>query len=147
MTGGPQVDRRWRCARTPRPARWRGGRTAPLAFGVLSLAACAPTTLTVTTPLAVEGREIAPYEFHEECGEIAAGERIDFRFVATRPVHFTIYYTDGGTRIAPIVRDDVTTGSGVFPPPASRRYCARWDVGREGAIVDYWIRILPPRSR
>ena len=119
---------------------WLGGLS--LALGALALGGCAPTTLTVATPLAVEGREIAPYEFHEECGDIAAGERIDFRFVATRPVRFAIYYVDGGMRIAPVVRDDVTEGSGVFPPAASRRYCARWDVGREGAILDYRIRIL-----
>lgn len=116
------------------------------ALAVLSLGACAPVTLTPSAPLAVEGREIAPFEFHEECGDVAAGERVDFRFVATRRVHFAIYYKDGIARIAPVVRDDVTEGSGVFPSSASRRYCARWDVGREGAIVDYWIRILPPRS-
>ena len=107
------------------------------------LAACAPTTLTRNEPLAVKGREIAPYEFHEECGEVEAGERIDFRFTATRPVHFEIYYKDGISSIAPVVQEDTMEGSGIFPPPATRRYCLRWDVGREGAIVDYRIRILP----
>ncbi|MCC6868518.1 MAG: hypothetical protein IT522_06810 [Burkholderiales bacterium] len=131
-------------ARSPAARCLRIGRLS-LALGVLSLAGCAPTTLTVTKALAVEGREIAPYEFHEECGEIAAGERIDFRFTATRPVRFAIYYTDGGMRIAPVVRDDVTEGSGVFPPSVGRRYCARWDVGREGAILDYRIRVLLPQ--
>ncbi len=116
----------------------------PIALAAAWLAACAPITLTPATPLAVEGREIAPFEFHEECGDIAAGDRIDFRFSATRPVHFEIYYKDGIARIAPVVRDDVTEASGIFPPPASRRYCVRWDVGREGAIVDYRIRVLPP---
>ncbi len=119
------------------------GRPACVLLSTL-LAACAPTTLTRDEPLAVTGREIAPFEFHEECGEVAAGERIDFRFTATRPVHFEIYYKDGIASIAPVVRDDTMEGSGIFPPPATRRYCVRWDVGREGAIVDYRIRILPP---
>lgn len=120
---------------------------AALTLAALGLVACAPTTLTPATPLAVEGREIAPFEFHEECGDIAAGERVDFRFQATRPVHFEIYYKDGIARIAPVVRDDVTEASGIFPPSASRRYCVRWDVGREGAIVDYRVRVLPPSGR
>ncbi len=111
------------------------------------LVACAPTTLGPATPLAVEGREIAPFEFHEECGEIVAGERIDFRFSATRPVHFEIYYKDGIARIAPVVRDDVTEASGIFAPPTSRRYCVRWDVGRAGAIITYKVRVLPSTHR
>ena len=122
---------------TSRPAR------ATCALVSTLLAACAPTTLTRTEPLAVNGREIAPYEFHEECGEVEAGERIDFRFTATRPVHFEIYYKDGISSIAPVVHEDSVEGSGIFPPPATRRYCLRWDVGREGAIVNYRIRILP----
>jgi len=128
-----------------RGQRHRHARAAALAgaLAAAALAACAPTTLTTTTPLAVEGREIAPFEFHEECGDIAAGERVDFRFTATRPVHFEIYYKDGIARIAPVVRDDVTEASGIFPPPASRRYCVRWDVGRKGAIIDYKVRVLP----
>jgi len=123
-------------------------RSARAACALLStmLAACAPTTLTRSEPLVVKGREIAPFEFHEECGEVEAGERIDFRFTATRRVHFEIYYKDGIASIAPVVYDDTMEGSGIFPPPATRRYCVRWDVGRQGAIVDYRIRILPPAT-
>jgi len=125
---------------TSRPAR------AACALLSTLLAACAPTTLTRTEPLDVKGREIAPYEFHEECGEVAAGERIDFRFTATRRVHFEIYYKDGIASIAPVVHDDTMAASGVFPPPVTRRYCLRWDVDRAGAIVDYRIRILSPAT-
>ena len=42
-----------------------------------------------------------------------------------------------------VIHEAVTEASGIFPPPASRRYCARWDVGRDGAIVDYRIRVIP----
>jgi len=107
------------------------------------LGACATDTLTTDQPRVVKASPIAPFEFHEECGTVGGGERIDFRFTATRPVHFEIYYKEGITRIAPIVRENVAESSGVFPPPVTRRYCLRWDVGREGALVDYRIRILP----
>lgn len=111
--------------------------------GACLLAGCATDTLVVGEPRANEEQAIAPFEHHEECGVVNAGERIDFRFAATRPVHFELYYADGIARIAPLARDDVTQWSGVFPPPATRRYCLRWDAGREGAYVDFRIRILP----
>lgn len=124
-------------------------RRAPRARGLLAVAACgllvacATDTLTTGEPRVGKAVPIAPFEFHEECGTIGGGERVDFRFTTTRPVHFEIYYKEGITRIAPIVRENVTEGSGVFPPPVTRRYCLRWDAGREGALVDHRIRILP----
>lgn len=127
-----------------RPPR-RPGRTAALCLALATgLAACAPETLRRDEPLTAKGREIAPYEFHEECGVVVAGERIDYRFSSTRPVHFEIYYKEGVASIAPLSRDDLTEDRGIFPPHFTQRYCVRWDVGREGAIVDYRIRILPP---
>lgn len=123
----------------------RSGRTGIAFVALVTLAGCASDTfLAGGEPRIGEGREIAPFEFHEECGPVAVGERIDYRFQTTRPVLFEIYYKDGTASIAPISRDNVAEGSGVFPPPASRRYCLRWDAGREGAIVDFRIRILPP---
>lgn len=116
---------------------------AAAAGGVLG--GCATDTLISGEGRAADGYVIAPFEFHEECGTIAAGERVDFRFNATQPVHFELYHKDGIARIAPLARSDVTEWSGVFPPPVTRRYCLRWDAGREGALVDYRIRILPAK--
>jgi len=119
-------------------------RSALAAMALAALAGCAADTLlTGGEPRIGTGREIAPFEFHEECGPVTAGERIDYHFQATRPVLFEIYYKDGIASIAPVSRDNVTEGSGVFPPPSTRRYCLRWETGREGAVLDFRIRILP----
>ena len=57
---------------------------------------------------------IAPYEFHEECAQLAPGDRLDYRFEAKTPVAFQIYYKEGITYVATVSRDDVTEYSGVF---------------------------------
>lgn len=112
---------------------------AALALGV---AACAADTIVPGVPKAVTGLPIAPFEIHEECVQLVPSDRLDFRFEAGKPVAFQIYYKDGITFIAPVSRGDVTEFSGIFRPPFERRYCLQWEAGREGAIVDYRIRLL-----
>jgi hypothetical protein len=123
-------------------ARW------PLAALALGVAACAADTIVPDVPRVVIEFPIAPFEIHEECVQLAPSDRLDFRFEAQRPVTFEIYYKDGITFIAPVSRGDVTEFSGIFAPPFERRYCLQWEAGREGAIIDYRIRLLrgdPPR--
>lgn len=112
---------------------------AALALGV---AACAVDTIVPDVPKAISEFPIAPFEIHEECVQLVPGDRLDYRFEAQRPVRFQIYYKDGLTFIAPVSRENVSESSGIFSPLYERRYCAQWEAGQEGAIIDYRIRLL-----
>jgi hypothetical protein len=110
---------------------------------VVVLAACATgDTIVSDSPRAVTGREIAPYEFHEECAQLATGDRLDYRFETKAPVAFEIYYKEGITFVATVTRDDVTEYAGVFQARIPRRYCLRWEAGQQGALLDFRIRLL-----
>jgi hypothetical protein len=122
-------------------ARW------PMAVLALGVGACAVDTITRDAPKTASELPIAPFEVFEECVQLVPGDRLDYRFEAKRPVTFHIYYMDGLTFVAPVSRDDVMEYSGVFNPPYQRRYCLRWEAGREGAIIDYRIRLLPGPPR
>ena len=74
---------------------------------------------------------------------ILLGERLDYRFEAKAPVTFQIYYKDGIASVAPITHEDVREAAGIFNAPMARRYCARWDAGRQGALVDFRLRVQP----
>jgi len=112
----------------------------------LPLAACAaPDTLVPDEPRTATEFAIAPYEFHEECATLAAGDRIDSRFESQAPVTFQIYYKEGITFISTVNREDVRESAGIFNVPAPRRYCVRWDAGQQGALVDFRIRVLRPK--
>jgi hypothetical protein len=111
------------------------------------LAACAgPDTLVIDEPRTATELAIAPYEFHEECATLESGDRIDYRFEAKAPVTFQIYYKEGIAFVSTVSREDVREAAGVFNVPAPRRYCVRWDAGQQGALVDFRIRVLRPRS-
>jgi hypothetical protein len=108
------------------------------------LAACASETMVAGDNKAVAGFAIAPYEIHEECMMLATGARIDYRFEAKMPVYFDIRYREGSAIISTISREDASAAAGVFAAPLARRYCVHWEAGREGALVDYRVRLLPP---
>ena len=111
------------------------------------LAACAaPDTLVVDEPRTATELAIAPYEFHEECATLEAGDRIDYRFEAQAPVTFQIFYKEGIAFISTVNREDVRESAGVFNVPTARRYCLRWDAGKQGALVDFRIRVLRPKK-
>ena len=112
------------------------------------LAACAtPDTIVADQARAATDFAIAPYEFHEECATLATGDKLDYRFEAKAPVTFQVYYKEGIAFISTVSREDVREGAGVFNVPAARRYCVRWDAGRQGALLDYRIRLLPAPKR
>ncbi len=108
----------------------------------LAVAGCATDTLLSAAPKAVTEFPIAPYEIHEECARLAAGDRIDYRFTAQAPVKFHVYYQEGITFVSPISRDDVQEFAGIFQVKADRRYCLQWEAGQRGALLDYRIRLL-----
>jgi hypothetical protein len=112
------------------------------ALAALAMTACASDTLVGDEPRALQDVAIAPFEFHEECAPLHAGDRIDYRFEAKAPVDFEIYYQDGLAHVAPVSRAGTTADSGIFPVPAPRRYCLRWEAGQRGALLDLRVRVL-----
>ncbi|MFO1415122.1 MAG: hypothetical protein U1F10_14695 [Burkholderiales bacterium] len=117
-------------------------RAAAFALALVA-AGCAVEPVTPDAPRALDDVEIAPYEVREECAQLAAGDRIDWRFEAKAPVTFNLYYLEGGAFLAPISRDDTTADAGVFLARDARRFCLRWEAGRQGAVLTYRIRVLP----
>jgi len=113
------------------------------AWLALPLAACASETMVAGDNKAVTAFAIAPYEIHEECMMLATGARIDYRFEARMPVYFDIRYREGSAIISTISREESSGAAGVFAAPVARRYCVHWEAGREGALVDYRVRLLP----
>ena len=89
---------------------------------------------------------LAPYGIHEDCADLAAGDRLDYRFESTTPVKFNIHYHEGGMVLMPITRDDVTSDSGVFAPRIKQSYCLMWEAGAAGAIIAYRMQVRGPRA-
>lgn len=116
------------------------GMTAWLA---MPLAACASETMVAGDNKAVTEFAIAPYAIHEECMILQPGTRIDYRFDAKMPVYFDIRYREGSAIISTLSREESSGAAGVFAVPIARRYCVHWEAGREGALVDYRVRLLP----
>ena len=87
---------------------------------------------------------IAPYEMHEQCVRLAAGERLDYRYESSAPLDFDIHYRDGNAVLAPLVREQSTNDTGSFEAPVARDYCLKWEAGPPGAILSY--RVLVRRA-
>ncbi|MCC7326648.1 MAG: hypothetical protein IT521_07580 [Burkholderiales bacterium] len=111
---------------------------------VVALIACGCASDAIVPGIANEISHfpIAPYERHQACATLAKGDRLDYRFDATSPVTFHLYYKVGATFLSPVSRDDVTEFAGVFLARDARRYCLQWEAGRQGAYLDYRIRLL-----
>jgi hypothetical protein len=106
-------------------------------------AACTGARVDPDGYRSVTGHVIAPYALHEACMDVAAGERIEYRFESTEPVHFDLHYRDGAATLMPIVRDGVREHAGIHPVREGRRYCLGWEAGPAGAIVAYRYRVRP----
>jgi hypothetical protein len=109
---------------------------------VIALAGCAIDSVTPDEPRHVEAMPIAPYEIHEECATLAPGYRLDYRFEATAPVDFSLYYKDGIAFVSPVSHAAVREFAGVFHSRDRRRYCLQWEAGQAGAIVSFRIRVM-----
>lgn len=114
------------------------------AWLALPLAACASETMSAGDNKAATEFAIAPYEMHEECMMLQRGARVDYRFEAKMPVYFDIRYREGSAIISTISREEASEVAGIFAAPVARRYCVHWEAGREGALIDYRVRLLPP---
>lgn len=106
--------------------------------GALLVTACAEKPLAPGEPRTAN-LDLAPYTSHEDCADLAPGDRLDYRFESSEPVKFNISYRDSNMTVAPITREGVTTDSGVFAPVLESRYCLTWEANAAGALIDYRV--------
>jgi len=97
--------------------------------------------VTADAPKSVRAQPIAPYEWHEECMHLDAGDRVEYVFESTEPVDFNIHYHEGNAVVMPIVREKTRTDAGVFASPVRQDYCLMWEAGVAGALLDFRIRV------
>ena len=106
----------------------------------LAAVSCASTPALVRdSPRVAERRPIAPYADAEVCGDLARGDRLDYRFEASVPVDFDLRYREGGAVVSPIVREHSTGDSGIFEARTPARYCLNWQAGAAGAVIGYSV--------
>jgi len=110
-------------------------------LAALPLCACTASLVTADSPKSVRAHPIAPYDWHEECLHLEAGDRVEFTFESTEPVDFNIHYHEGNAVVMPIVRDKTRADAGIFTPPAAQDYCLMWEAGAAGALLDYRVRL------
>ena len=115
-------------------------------LAVAGATSCASPPLARNVPHAVSRLAIAPYASTETCVDLAPGDRLDYRFDATEPVHFDIRYRAGHAVVSPIVREGSRGDSGIFEAGLGERYCLAWEAGAAGALVDYVVEIRGPAS-
>jgi hypothetical protein len=112
----------------------------------LPLAACATVPIAAGIPRTVDHLVIAPYATHAECMHLVPGDRVDWRYESSAPIHFDIAYREGNAVMAPVVRDDSTTDSGTFEARLAEDYCLTWEAGPPGAIIGYRLLLRHPAS-
>ena len=103
----------------------------------LPLTGCADKPIDTGQPKVVHGLALAPYAQHEECVDLAAGDRLDYRFTSSEPLAFNIHYHDGNAIVMPVSRDSVSSDAGIFAPRIAQGYCLMWEAGGSGAALDY----------
>jgi hypothetical protein len=111
------------------------------ALTALSLAACTAATLATDAPKTVTGQSLSPYELHEECVRLEAGDRVDYAFESSEPVAFHIRYRDGNAVLMPVTRENARGDAGIYGPAVAQHYCLAWEAGPAGALIDYRIRV------
>lgn len=123
------------------------GRTRSLACAALVAGGCATPAdpYRLDAPRSGAGVGLAAYAIREECFTLHPGERIDYYFTSTAPVTFNLHYRDANAVVMPIERKATRADSGEFAADRVETYCATWEAGAEGALLDYRIRPLPKR--
>ena len=112
----------------------------------LPLCACTTAPVPADAPRTVRGHPIPPYEWHEECLHLEAGDRVQFAFESSEPVEFNLHYHEGNTVVMPLVREKARADAGVFATPSAQDYCLTWEAGAAGALIDYRIGLKPAGS-
>ena len=110
-------------------------------LAVAALAGCAATPKWPAAPLAVAGHPLPPYQIHEECARLAPGDRLEYAFESSAPVDFNIHYHEGKAVLLPIARSGTSAEAGIFPVVLAQDYCAIWEAGANGVLLDYRLRV------
>ena len=108
-------------------------------MAALSLAGCADNPIAAGVPRVVDKHVMTPYAMHEECVRLERGDRLDWRYDSSAPLSFNIHYHEGDAVLAPVVKDDSTSGSGTFEARVAQDYCLMWEAGPPGAIIGYRV--------
>ena len=122
-------------------------RRASVRLGVMAvcigacLSSCTAPLIAPGEPRNVERLVIAPYDVHEQCMALAAGDRLDYRFQSSAPLDFDIRYRQNNAVLSPIVRQHSTSDSGSFEAQEPARYCVDWQAGADGAIIGYRLAV------
>jgi hypothetical protein len=109
----------------------------------LALVAGCATRLTADGPKAVAAHPLPPFASHDECARLSPGDRLEYAFEASEPVAFEIRYREGTAVVAPVVRERSRGDAGMFVARLARDYCAVWEAGGAGALIDYRLRLRP----
>ncbi len=103
------------------------------------LAGCAAPLLEADAPKSVFAHRIAPYEWHEECAQMARGDALEYTFESREPVQFNIHYREGSTAVYRLALDGVRRESGRFEALQPQDYCLLWEAGAAGTLLDYRV--------
>src|SRR5258706_14688388 len=96
------------------------------AAALLLLSSLAPAQASATSPDAQSKTvQLPAKEFHEECLELAAGQRLNYDFSAAKTVKFNIHYHAGG-KVLYAVRKNVHQARGVYTSHKAQGYCMMW---------------------
>ena len=109
--------------------------------------ACTTPPVKPGVPRVAERVVILPYQLHDQCIALAAGERLDWRYESTQPLAFSIHYHANNAELATVVRDSSTGDSGTFEAPSAQNYCLTWESGPPGAIIGYRLLLRPAPAR
>lgn len=97
-------------------------------LGLLPAAAVAATAALGPFRLEVPARG-----FNEHCVELAAGERVRYRYSATADVDFNIHYHQGKDVLYPVKSTGGRSVDAVYTAPHADTYCLMWERKGDGA--------------
>ena len=77
-------------------------------------------------------------EFHEECMQLAVGQRLSYSFSAAAPLEFNLHYHRDGKILYPVRKQRVAKLAGTYTSPRSDGYCLMWrNRGKDAVALDY----------
>jgi hypothetical protein len=109
------------------------------------VAGCASAPAPLDAPRSQFGVEIAPYARVSECMLLAKDERVTYRFSASSPVDFSVWFREDNAVIVPVDVKANQEQSGDFTAQGDFAYCLTWEAGANGAVLEYRVQPVRPR--